>query len=159
MRKRVVPEHPQGALADEDWLHVEGLAEVEVTSEALAYPVEGAFFSEPSAGWRASGPGPQTIKLHFQPPQQLTRIALYFVESEMERTQEYTLRWSHGYGESFHEIVRQQWNFSPQGATREIEDHHVELQRGSGFSGAVEISLDLIKTFQPSHIHERSHRC
>ena len=107
MRKRVVPEHPQGALADEDWLHVEGLAEVEVTSEALAYPVEGAFFSEPSAGWRASGPGPQTIKLHFQPPQQLTRIALYFVESEMERTQEYTLRWSHGYGESFHEIVRQ----------------------------------------------------
>ena len=36
MRKRVVPGHPnQDALADEEWLHIEGLAEVEVTSEAL----------------------------------------------------------------------------------------------------------------------------
>jgi hypothetical protein len=35
MRKRVVPGHQKrGALADEDWLR---LAEVEVTSEALAY--------------------------------------------------------------------------------------------------------------------------
>jgi hypothetical protein len=126
--KRVVPGHQQqGALADEDWLHVEGLAEVEVTSEALAYPAEGALLPEPRAGWRAGGPGPQTIRLHFQPPQHLTRIWLYFVESEMERTQEYTLRWSSDYGESFHEIVRQQWNFSPHGATREVEDHYVEL--------------------------------
>ena len=93
MHKRVVPGHPnQGALADEDWLHVEGLAEVEVTSEALAYPAEGALLPEPSAGWRGAGPGPQTIRLHFRPPQQLTRIWLYFVESEIERTQEYTLR-------------------------------------------------------------------
>src|SRR4029078_12566837 len=128
MRKRVVPGHPtQGALADEDWLPVEGLAEVEVTSEALAYPGGAASFPEQSAGWRPRGPGPQTIRLHFQPPQQLTRIWLSFVESEMERTQEYTLRWSHGYGESFHEIVRQQWNFSPHGATCEVEDHRVEL--------------------------------
>ena len=128
MRKRVVPGHPkQGALADEDWLQVEGLAEVEVTSEALAYPVESALLPEPSAGWRAADPGPQTIRLHFRPPQQLTRIWLYFVEAEMERTQEYTLRWSHGYGESFHEIVRQQWNFSPHGARQETEDHYVEL--------------------------------
>jgi hypothetical protein len=128
MRKRVVPRLQQDAvLADEDWLHVEGLAEVEVTSEALAYPVECALLPEPSAGWRAGGPGPQTIKLHFRPPQRLTRIWLTFVESERERTQEYALRWSSDYGESFHEIVRQQWNFSPHGATREIEDHYVNL--------------------------------
>jgi hypothetical protein len=128
MRKRVVPRLQQDAvLADEDWLHVEGLAEVEVTSEALAYPVECALLPEPSAGWRAGGPGPQTIKLHFRPPQRLTRIWLTFVESERERTQQYTLRWSSDYGESFHEIVRQQWNFSPHGATREIEDHYVNL--------------------------------
>lgn len=128
MRKRVVPGHQQpGALAHQDWLHAEGFAEVEVTSEALAYPVEGALLPEPSAGWRAACPGPQTIRLHFQPPQHLTRIWLSFFEAEMERTQEYTLRWSPDYGESFHEIVRQQWNFSPRGATCEIEDHYVEL--------------------------------
>ena len=128
MRKRVVPGHQQpGVLAHQDWLHAEGFAEVEVTSEALAYPVEGALLPEPSAGWRAACPGPQTIRLHFQPPQHLTRIWLSFFEAEMERTQEYTLRWSPDYGESFHEIVRQQWNFSPRGATCEIEDHYVEL--------------------------------
>src|SRR5262245_7797726 len=128
MRKRVVPEHHQDSpLADQDWLQVEGLAEVEVTSEALAYPVECALLPESSAGWRAGGPGLQTIRLHFRPPQRLTRIWLYFVDSEIERTQEYTLRWSPDYGESFRDIVRQQWNFSPQGSTREIEDHAVNL--------------------------------
>ncbi len=28
---------------------------------------------------------------------------------------------------AFHDVVRQQWNFSPQGATSETEDHRVEL--------------------------------
>ena len=82
MRKRVVPGHPnQDALADEEWLHIEGLAEVEVTSVALAYPVESALLAEPSAGWRASGPGPQTIRLHFRPPQQLTKDFAQFRRS------------------------------------------------------------------------------
>lgn len=128
MQKRVVPELGQRGTIDHDnWLRVEGLAEVEVTSEALAYPIECALLPEPSGGWRASWPGPQTIRLHFKAPQRLKRIHLNFMESEAERTQEYTLRWSQDYGESFHEILRQQWNFSPYGATREIEDHCVEL--------------------------------
>ena len=49
------------------------------------------------------------------------------MESVTERMQEYVLRWSPDGGQSFREIVRQQWNFSPQGATSETEDHHVEL--------------------------------
>jgi nuclear transport factor 2 (NTF2) superfamily protein len=49
------------------------------------------------------------------------------VEPRTERTQEYVLRWSPDSGQSFREIARQQWNFSPQGATSETEDHHVEL--------------------------------
>jgi len=45
----------------------------------------------------------------------------------MERTQEFVLRWSGDYGGSFQEIVRQQWNFSPPQAIREVEDYRVEL--------------------------------
>jgi hypothetical protein len=37
------------------------------------------------------------------------------------------LRWSADGGQSFRDIVRQSWNFSPHGATGETEDHHVEL--------------------------------
>jgi hypothetical protein len=37
------------------------------------------------------------------------------------------LRWSPDGGKSYQEIVRQQWNFSPLGATSEKEDYPVEL--------------------------------
>jgi hypothetical protein len=81
----------------------------------------------PTSGWRAAGSGKQTIRLLFSSPQRLRRIRLDFVEPRTARTQEYVLRWSGDGGKSFSEIVRQQWNFSPQGATSETEDHHVEL--------------------------------
>lgn len=50
-----------------------------------------------------------------------------FEELEIERTQEYVLRWSADEGQSYQEIIRQQWNFSPEGATSEIEDYQVVL--------------------------------
>jgi len=36
------------------------------------------------------------------------------------------LRWSSD-GNSFREIVRQQWNFSPPETVREVEEHQVDL--------------------------------
>ena len=128
MRKRIVGRAQQEAvLADQDWLNVERLADVEVTSEDPRYPMEAALLPGRGLGWRAAEPGRQTMRLLFTSPQRLRRIWLVFAESTIERTQEYVLRWSSDGGQSFHEIVRQQWNFSPQGATRETEDHRVEL--------------------------------
>ncbi|MFT6986214.1 MAG: hypothetical protein ACJAT7_002035, partial [Psychromonas sp.] len=71
--------------------------------------------------------GKQTIRLIFDNPQMLQWIRLNFEELEVERTQEYVLRWSVDGGKSYQEIVRQQWNFSPEGATSECEDYQVEL--------------------------------
>jgi hypothetical protein len=128
MRKRIiVPVQQETASPDQDWLNVEGLAEVEITSEDVAHPIESALLPGRASGWRAAGPGKQTIRLLFADPQRLRRIWLNFVEPRTERTQEYVLRWSSDGGQSFREIVRQQWNFSPEGATSETEDHHVEL--------------------------------
>jgi len=128
MRKRIVGRAQQKAvLADQDWLNVERLADVEVTSEDPRYPIEAALLPGRGSGWRAAEPGRQTMRLLFTSPQRLRRIWLVFAESTIERTQEYVLRWSSDGGQSFHEIVRQQWNFSPQGATWETEDHRVEL--------------------------------
>ena len=128
MRKRIVGRAQQEAvLADQDWLNVERLADVEVTSEDPRYPMEAALLPGRGLGWRAAEPGRQTMRLLFTSPQRLRRIWLVFAESTIERTQEYVLRWSSDGGQSFHEIVRQQWNFSPQGATCETEDHRVEL--------------------------------
>lgn len=128
MRKRVIAAVQQDASPpDQDWLNMDGLAEVEMTSEDATHPIESALLPGEGAGWRAAVPGKQTIRLLFAQPQRLRRIRLNFVEPVAERTQEYALRWSPDGGRSFHEIVRQQWNFSPQGATSETEDHRVEL--------------------------------
>ena len=79
------------------------------------------------SGWRAAGPGEQTIRLLFAQPQAVHRIWLEFVEPGVERTQEFVLRWSPDGGQSVHEVVRQQWNFSPHGATGQTEDLRVDL--------------------------------
>ena len=50
-----------------------------------------------------------------------------FQEGEQERTQEFVLRWSPNGGQSYREIVRQQYNFSPPEAAREVEDYNVDL--------------------------------
>ena len=128
MRKRLIAAVQQDPLPlDQDWLNIENLAEVELTSEDAEHPIEFALLPGRGSGWRAAEPGKQTIRLLFEHPQRIRRIRLNFVESVMERTQEYVLRWSADGGQSFREVVRQQWNFSPKGATSQTEDYHVEL--------------------------------
>lgn len=128
MRKRIIGSiHPDAAPSDQDWLNVEDIAEVEVTSEDTAHPIESALLPGHTSGWRAAGPGMQTIRLLFSQPQPLHRIWLKFEDRRAERTQEYVLRWSSDGGQSFREIVRQQWNFSPMGSPTETEVHDVDL--------------------------------
>src|SRR5262247_2805439 len=95
MRKRTIaPVQRETASPYQDWLNVEGLAEVEITSEDVAHPIEFALLSGRASGWRAAGPGKQTIRLLFAYSQRLWWIWLDFVEFLTERTQEYVLRWS-----------------------------------------------------------------
>jgi hypothetical protein len=128
MRKRLITDvKPPAAPVAEGWLELQDVAEVEFTSEDSSHPIESALLPGEGAGWRAATPGKQTIRLRFAPPQRIRRIRLCFVETVSPRTQEYVLRWSADDGQSFREIVRQQWNFSPQAATSETEEHVVEL--------------------------------
>jgi XRCC1 N terminal domain len=128
MRKRLITPIPQDVPSlDESWLNLDGAAVVEVTSEDTDYPAESALVSGQTRGWRSADAGAQTIRLVFDESQTLKRIALVFEEIEIERTQEFTLRWSPDGGRSFRDIVRQQWNFSPPNSIREAEEYRVEL--------------------------------
>lgn len=139
MRKRIItPAHRQTDLPDMEWLDIEELAEVEITSEDVAHPVEFALLPDQVSGWRAAESGIQTIRLIFDQPQSIKRILLQFVDNDTERTQEFVLRWSPDGGQSFREIVRQQWNFSPEGASSETEELHVDL------TGVTVIELNII---------------
>jgi len=128
VRKRLLTGSPGASPpAEEGWLDVGRLAQVEFTSEEEARPVESALVPGAAAGWRAAGPGEQTLRLLFDEPLSLSRIFLLFREEETPRTQEFALSWSSVSEQPYREIVRQQFNFSPGGATREAEDFRVEL--------------------------------
>jgi hypothetical protein len=128
MRKRIMNQDPQNVSpVDQRWLDLQRLAQVELTSEEAAYPIEAALIPSAESGWRAAQPGEQTIRLLFDESQRVRRIQLRFHEDQQARTQEFVLRWSPDGGQSYREIVRQQYNFSPPGMTREFEDYAVDL--------------------------------
>jgi hypothetical protein len=112
---------------DERWLDLEQIGAVEVSSEDSGFPIESALQSDNTPGWRAAEPGEQRIRLIFDQPLTLRRIYLRFDERERERTQEFTLAWCSAEGGPLKEIVRQQWNFSPNGSTVELEEYAVNL--------------------------------
>src|SRR5690242_12213264 len=120
MQKRILSP-AQSQAGSGSWLDLERLAEVELTSEDAANPIEGALIASGGRGWRAAEPGTQRIRLLFHEPQRVQRILLRFTEPAAQRTQEFVLRWSPDAGHSFHDIVRQQYTFSPGGATTEVE--------------------------------------
>jgi hypothetical protein len=93
---------------------------VELTSEDEAHPIESALVVETGAGWRASAPGEQVVRLLFDEPLGLPRIQLQFRETEQERTQEFALSWSGVGGQTYREVVRQPYHFSPPGHDRGV---------------------------------------
>ncbi len=128
MRKRIINrDSQQVSPINGSWLDLERIAQVEITSEERAYPIESALIPNTGEGWRAEEPGEQPIHILFDEPLSLRRIRLLFSEEMQARTQEFVLRFSQDGGVSYQEIVRQQYHFSPPSTTREVEDYRVNL--------------------------------
>ncbi len=138
MRKRIISQGvDEVSPTDQDWLDLERIAQVELTSEDPAHPFESALRPDKGSAWRASSPGEQTIRLLFYEPVSIKHIRLEFNEEQYARTQEFVLRWSPDDGQTYQEIARQQYNFSPPDTIREVEDYAVELDRVT----ALELSI------------------
>ena len=138
MRKRIVGKAVPKSESSAKWLNLEEMATVEVTSEAPGFPIESVFAPGSNSGWRATVAGEQTLRIIFDEPTPLRIIELHFAELEFERTQEFRLGWSPAEGGPTREIVRQQWTFSPQGSTQEVEHYDVNLERVS----TIELSVN-----------------
>jgi hypothetical protein len=144
MRKTIVRQaaiHSESTSA-EAWLNLEQVATVEVTSEDPDFPIESVFDGTKESGWRALEKGKQQIRLIFDQPISVKRIRLQFIENELARTQEFTLRWSSAQERPSTEIVRQQWNFSPTGSTREVEDYQTSLDGVTVLELAIQPDLE-----------------
>ena len=70
MRKRIIQQiQPDVSLrGEDDWLKLEDLAEVEVTSEDTAHPIESALLPNHGPGWlqqnRGSRPSASSSRVH-----------------------------------------------------------------------------------------------
>ncbi len=126
MRKRIIkPDVQEVSESEHNWLNLESMVQVELTSEDEAHPIETALVPG-GGGWRAAEAGEQTLRLLFDEPQRISHARLVFQEDHQERTQEFVLRWSAD-GDSYHDIARQQYNFSSPDSTCELEDYCVNL--------------------------------
>jgi hypothetical protein len=144
MRKRIVCQAgiQNESISAETWLNLEQIVTVEVTSEDPDFPIESVFDGSNQPGWRALERGKQQIRLIFDQPISVKRIRLRFVENELARTQEFTLRWSSAQGGLSKEIIRQQWNFSPAGSTSEVEEYQTSLDGVAVLELAIQADLE-----------------
>jgi hypothetical protein len=133
----------------DSWLDLDALATVHITSEDPLFPIEDALVDKPGAptwsGWRAARTGPQVIHIHFDAPVSLRRIHLRIVEAAAPRSQEFAIFASSGEGDH-REIIRQQFNFNPGGASDENEDYSVSLSGNS----ALELRIDPDRSHDPA---------
>jgi hypothetical protein len=144
MRKSIVSPSAVAATPINDlWRDLERIARVEISSEDEQFPIEHALGRKPTTGWRAADTGPQLIRLHFDEPLNIKRLRLHFVDKTAERSQEFAVY--AGAGAELKEVVRQQWSFSPNGSTEEIEEYSVNL---SGIT-TLELRIDPDRSHDP----------
>ena len=137
MRKTILGREGNTATSSSnDWFGVEAIAGIGVTSEADGAPVESVLYPDGETGWHAGKPGPQIIQITFGRPTNIRHIQLVFRESQLARTQEFTVSCSFVGGER-REVIRQQWTFSQPGSIEEGEDYRVTLDDVVGLEVAI----------------------
>ena len=126
MRKKILErDHPTETPSPSEELDIPAIATAIVTSEAPDYPIENAFDSRRGLGgsrWMAAEPGEQTLILAFDTPQTLHQISLEVEDQQSSRTQELQLSVSDDNGQTYRELLRQEYNFSPPETTFEREE-------------------------------------
>ena len=69
------------------------------------------------------------IVVEFDQPQAISRLVYEVQETMRERTQEVRLEASDDGGRTYRQILVQEYNFSPRGATFQREDQRVDLRQ------------------------------
>ena len=131
LRKQIIEPGSSPEPGPSEGIDVAASATVMVTSESPDHPVDHAFDARRGPGgsrWIAGGPGEQRVILAFDAPRLVHRIALEIEETECSRTQEIWLEVSDDGGETYRQVIRQEYNFSPTGSTFEREDWTIAAQ-------------------------------
>jgi len=129
LRKYLLKDAPMAGMMPQE-KDIAALATVFVSSEAAGAPIDHAFDRQRGPGgsrWVAAEPGEQRRRLAFDTPQQLRTLLVEVEEPEVSRTQELHVAISEDGGQSYWELRRQEYTFSPPGTTFEREEWAVML--------------------------------
>ncbi|MES4786106.1 MAG: hypothetical protein C4294_10090, partial [Nitrospiraceae bacterium] len=70
----------------------------------------------------------QSLVLAFDTARTLHKVSLEVEEPDVSRTQELALSISHDGGQTYREVLRQEYNFSPPGTSFEHEEWHIPAE-------------------------------
>jgi hypothetical protein len=131
LRKHLLTAPPRAMVSPSAAKAIAAIATVWVTSEAADAPIDHVFDQHGGPGgsrWVAPVPGEQRLILAFDTPQTLRRISLEVEEREVSRTQVLHVSVSSDGGQTYQEVRRQEYTFSPPGTTFEREDWAITVE-------------------------------
>jgi hypothetical protein len=102
------------------------------SSEDPAHPVEHMLDGRSGPGatrWISARPDTEHIVIEFDRPQTISRLVYEVEETMRERTQEVRVEVSEDGGRSYRQILVQEYNFSPGGATYQREEQRFNLRQ------------------------------
>jgi hypothetical protein len=133
LRKRPLETDTAAAARAPGEIDIAACATVAYSSEDRAHPVENLFdeHSRPgSARWLSARPDAiEHIVVEFDQPQTISRLVYEVEEAMRERTQEVRVEVSEDGTRTYRQILVQEYNFSPRGATYQREEQRLDLHR------------------------------
>jgi hypothetical protein len=124
LRKQLLTSHPipTPRAFERD---ISAIATVLVTSEDPDHPIDHAFDGHRGPGasrWIAAQSGEQRLILAFDAPQTIHKLRVEIDEPDVNRTQEMYVSISTDRGQTYRELLRQEYTFSPPATSHEREE-------------------------------------
>ena len=131
LRKRPLEADAAGSGRAANEIDIAGYATVSYSSEDPAHPVEHLLDGQSGPGatrWMSARPDTiEHLVVEFDQPQTISRLMYEVEEATRERTQEVRVEISEDGARTYRQILGQEYNFSPRGATYQREEQHFDL--------------------------------
>jgi F5/8 type C domain-containing protein len=132
MRKRLMSEQVSSCAGRPGEIDVASLATFRYSSEDPVHPldhlIDGCCGRGGTRWASARANTTECIELEFEPAQEISRLIYEVEECRLERTQQVRVEVSADRGRIYRQILAQDYNFSPEGATFQHEEVHLEVR-------------------------------
>jgi hypothetical protein len=133
LRKRPLEAEAAASGRAANEIDIVGRATISYSSEDPAHPVEHLLDGQSGPGatrWMSARADTiEHIVLEFDQPQTISRLVYEVEEATRERTQEVRVEVSEDRARTYRQILVQEYNFSPRGATYQREEQRLDLDR------------------------------